>query len=172
VHSALFFSLFASILARLRISRKRIRLATILHDRFFGPPYGFMFLCYPRHHVLDTGLFMVFQARTAKLGAVWRFCPFDHCVTKQCSASGCCCLTLLAFDSGFYLYDCLFLRASPQEWLGGPLAPLIADDTFVAQCGEYQNVIPQRSRLQGPFFTSFRLRLEYPLIFAFRSSRL
>jgi hypothetical protein len=152
-----------------------------------------MFLCYPRHHVLDTGLFMVFQARTAKLGAVWRFCPFDHCVTKQCSASGCCCLTLLAFDSGFYLYDCLFLRASPQEWLGGPLAPvnvlssepfldtlsrsrilvgLIADDTFVAQCGEYQNVIPQRSRLQGPFFTSFRLRLEYPLIFAFRSSRL
>jgi hypothetical protein len=105
---------------------------------------------------------MVFQARTGKLGAVWRFCPFDHCVTKQRSASGCC-LTLLAFDFGFHLYDCLFLRASPQEWLGGSLAPvnvlsselvldtlscsrilvgLIADDTFATQCGEDQNVIP------------------------------
>lgn len=61
-----FFRPFTHISAQHRISRNRIRLAIILHDRLFW----LHFLGPPRHHVLDIGLLFLFfhTARKAKLG--------------------------------------------------------------------------------------------------------
>jgi hypothetical protein len=65
----LFFPLFARISAPLRISRKRIRLAIILHDRFLWPEFGFMFICYYRHRVRHWVGMVSLGARTAKFGS-------------------------------------------------------------------------------------------------------
>jgi len=61
------FWLFARILAPLRILRKRIRLAIILHDRFSWLLSGFIF-CSSRHHALDTGLFMFPPRHVKRIG--------------------------------------------------------------------------------------------------------
>jgi hypothetical protein len=144
----------------------------------FWTLFGFMFLCYPRHHVLDTGLFMVFQARTAKLGSP-AFSLFDHRVTKQCSCSRLLLLRFGRLASSSPLRLFFLLRASPQEWFRGPPAPvnvlsselgldtlshswiLVGLDVRHLPAQDYggdKTCLTSEITPADPFFTPFRLR--------------
>jgi hypothetical protein len=108
------FRLFARILAPLRILRKRIGLAILLHDRLFWPlsgplPFTSSTTCRP------WLLHALFTARKLQLG-YWRFCLLGQSVPKlYFSGPACSHSTLLAFGMcGLQFYDCLFPACIPQ----------------------------------------------------------
>jgi hypothetical protein len=166
-----------------RILRKRIRLAIILHDRFSSAQIGFMFLCYSWHHVLDTGLFMVSWRHVQRNLDPRRSCPFDHRVTQQFSffGSGCCPRAASAFRftnssfSAHHLYNktglkipCTDSRSSSElvldtlsrSWI--LRLPLWNTSVVRTRSGENNMALLERRAQQGPLFTSFLSRLDYP----------
>jgi len=152
-----------------------------------------MFLCSSWHYVLDIGLFMVFR-HVQRNGFPRRF-VFDYSVTTQCfwfrlllpNAMG------VGFSSHFTTVFFSRARASPQEWFGG--SPALVNVLLRSWCRHTEPLpgprrcsripsvhllntvaqehgIPKTSATEDSILRLPDHELDYPLIVAFRSSRL
>jgi len=152
-----------------------------------------MFLCSSWHYVLDTGLFMVFR-HVQRNGS-----PRRSCLRPQCHKSMFLVSAAVVLRPGRWsqlpLYDCfpICARASPQEWFGG--SPALVNVLLRSwsrhteplpgprRCSRIPSVhllntvaqehgIPKTSATEDSILRLPDHELDYPLIVAFRSSRL